>query len=137
MYVYVFPILKYMLFLVPSDCCFFQMEYRAEKKAKKKAYAALKQIARQQGKRPPPNRYPSFMKEIKAMEKKCIYDRFHNPRIRQILQILQDEKAVEDQARMRGGWGGGGSRGGGGGGGWVAVPVWLAVVVVVGVAGNI
>ncbi|KAL6213313.1 hypothetical protein ACLB2K_012760 [Fragaria x ananassa] len=88
------------------------MDCRAEKKVKK-VYAALKQIARQQGKRPPPNRYPSFMKEIKAMEKK-----------------------FEDQARMRGGWGGGGSRGGGGGG-WVAVPVWLAVVVVVGVAGNI
>ncbi|CAL9779562.1 unnamed protein product, partial [Musa acuminata subsp. burmannicoides] len=38
------------------------MEYRAEKKAKKKAYSELKQIARLQGKKPPPNPYPSAIK---------------------------------------------------------------------------
>ncbi|PRQ19724.1 hypothetical protein RchiOBHm_Chr7g0220341 [Rosa chinensis] len=92
------------------------MEYRAEIKAKKKAYVALKKIARQQGKRPPPNPYPNVVKEIQAEEKKYVYDRFYNPRIRQILRKLQEEKAVEDQDRMRGGWGGGG--GGVGGGGW-------------------
>ncbi|KAL6223595.1 hypothetical protein ACLB2K_006978 [Fragaria x ananassa] len=99
------------------------IEYRAEKNAKKKAYAALKQIARQQGKKPPPNPYPSAIKEIQALEKKHVYDRFYNPRIRQILRKLQDEKAIEDQDRMRGGWGGGGGSagrgsGGQGGGGW-------------------
>lgn len=93
------------------------MEYRAEKKAKKKAFVALKKIARQQGKRPPPNPYPSAIKEIQAGEKKYVYDRFHNPRIRQILRKLQEENAIEYQDRMRAGWGGGGSGGVGGGGG--------------------
>ncbi|XP_050380479.1 uncharacterized protein LOC126797797 [Argentina anserina] len=47
-------------------------EYRAERKAKKKAYAELKQIARQQGKKPPPNPYPSAIKEIQALERKHV-----------------------------------------------------------------
>ncbi|KAJ8773910.1 hypothetical protein K2173_009341 [Erythroxylum novogranatense] len=74
-------------------------EYRLEKKAKKKAYARLKEIARVQGKRPPPNPYPSAIKEIQAEEKKYVHDRFFNPKIRQILNRMKEEKAVELQAR--------------------------------------
>ncbi|KAI4373859.1 hypothetical protein MLD38_011925 [Melastoma candidum] len=47
-----------------------ETEYRLEKKAKKKAYVRLKQIAKLQGKRPPPNPYPSTIKEIQAEERK-------------------------------------------------------------------
>ncbi|CAA6661454.1 unnamed protein product [Spirodela intermedia] len=42
------------------------MEYRMEKKQKKEAYRRLKQISRLQGKRPPPDPYPSAIKEIQA-----------------------------------------------------------------------
>ncbi|XP_040365672.1 uncharacterized protein LOC112171172 [Rosa chinensis] len=76
------------------------MEYQAEIKAKKKAYVALKKIARQQGKRPPPNPYPIVVKEIQAEEKKYVYDRFHNPRICQILRKLQNCKRKR-QLRIR------------------------------------
>ncbi|KAK2633053.1 hypothetical protein EUGRSUZ_L00661 [Eucalyptus grandis] len=48
------------------------MEYRLEKKAKKRAYARLKQIAKFQGKRPPPNPYPSAIKAIQAEERKYV-----------------------------------------------------------------
>ncbi|KAI9085426.1 hypothetical protein K1719_032587 [Acacia pycnantha] len=45
-------------------------EYRAEVTSKKQAYARLKQIARLQGKKPPPNPYPSAVREIQAEERK-------------------------------------------------------------------
>jgi len=48
------------------------MEYRTQKKAKKKAYKELKEIARSEGKKPPPNPYPSAIKEIQAEEKKYV-----------------------------------------------------------------
>ncbi|XP_057496737.1 uncharacterized protein LOC130781553 [Actinidia eriantha] len=81
------------------------MEYRAEKKAKKKAYTRLKQIARLQGKKPPPNPYPSAIKEIQAEEKKFVRDRFFDPKILKIVEKLKEEKAAEKQDRMsRGGW---------------------------------
>ncbi|KAG7032230.1 hypothetical protein SDJN02_06273 [Cucurbita argyrosperma subsp. argyrosperma] len=81
------------------------MEYRAEKKAKKKAYSRLKQIARLQGKKPPPNPYPSAIKEIQAEERKFVRDRFFNPKIKEIAQRLKEERAAEMQDRMRGsGW---------------------------------
>lgn len=80
-----------------------QMEYRAEKKVKKKAYARLKQIARLQGKKPPPNPYPSAIKEIQAEERKFVRDRFFNPKIKEIAQRLKEERAAEMQDRMRGG----------------------------------
>ncbi|KAF3793395.1 hypothetical protein EJ110_NYTH09371 [Nymphaea thermarum] len=51
-----------------------QMEYLAEKKAKKKAYIRLKQLARLQGKKPP----RSAIKEIQAEEMKYIRD-LHQP----------------------------------------------------------
>ncbi|GMP39077.1 hypothetical protein ACSBR2_018801 [Camellia fascicularis] len=79
------------------------MEYRAEKKGKKKAYARLKQIARLQGKKPPPNPYPSAIKEIQAEERKYVRDRFFDPNILKIVEKLKEEKAAEMQDRMRGG----------------------------------
>ncbi|XP_008787812.1 uncharacterized protein LOC103705748 [Phoenix dactylifera] len=86
------------------------MEYRAEKKAKKKAYAELKQIARLQGKAPPPNPYPSAIKEIQAEEKKYVHDRFFNPKILEIVRNMKAEKAAQRQDQQ----GGGGSGTGGG-----------------------
>ncbi|XP_065860481.1 uncharacterized protein [Euphorbia lathyris] len=81
------------------------MEYRAEKKEKKKAYARLRKIARLQGKRPPPNPYPSPIKEIQAEERKYVRDRFFNPNIRQILNRMKEEQAAEAFDRQqRGGW---------------------------------
>ncbi|TKY69735.1 hypothetical protein E2542_SST06017 [Spatholobus suberectus] len=75
------------------------MEYLTEKKAKKKAYTRLKEIARLQGKRLPPNPYPSAIKEIQAEERKYVRDRFFNPKI---LEIVKQQKA-ESMERFRGG----------------------------------
>lgn len=80
------------------------MEYVAEKKAKKKAYARLKQIARLQGKRPPPNPYPCPIKEIQAEERRYVRDRFFNPKV---LELVKQKKA-ESAERFGGGGGGGG-----------------------------
>ncbi|KAG9140144.1 hypothetical protein Leryth_015769 [Lithospermum erythrorhizon] len=91
------------------------MEYRAERKAKKKAYSRLKQIARLQGKRPPPNPYPSAIKEIQAEERKYVRDRFHNPEIRKIVDRMKVEKAALQPERLDAGGFGGGNRGSGGG----------------------
>ncbi|KAJ6813871.1 uncharacterized protein M6B38_141770 [Iris pallida] len=82
------------------------MEYLAEKKAKKKAYAELKQICRLQGKKPPPNPYPSAIKEIQAEEQKYIRERFTNPRILDIVKRMKEEKLAEMQERRD--WNGGG-----------------------------
>ncbi|WJX43933.1 hypothetical protein P8452_30973 [Trifolium repens] len=68
------------------------MEYQAEKKAKKKAYARLKQIARLQGKRLPPNPYPCPIKEIQAEERKYVRDRFFDPKILEIVKQNKEEK---------------------------------------------
>ncbi|TVU27148.1 hypothetical protein EJB05_29731 [Eragrostis curvula] len=68
------------------------MEYRTEKKAKKKAYKELKEIARSEGKRPPPNPYPSAIKEIQAEEKKYVNDRFNNPKIIEIANKMKEER---------------------------------------------
>ncbi|EPS69706.1 hypothetical protein M569_05059, partial [Genlisea aurea] len=67
------------------------MEYRADRKSKKKAYSRLKQIARLQGKKPPPNPYPSAIKEIQAEEKKFVHDRFHDPQTLRTLDKLKQE----------------------------------------------
>ncbi|XP_054824595.1 uncharacterized protein LOC129322332 isoform X2 [Prosopis cineraria] len=74
-------------------------EYRAEVAAKKKAYARLKQIARLQGKKPPPNPYPSAIKEIQAEERKYVRARFHDPEIRKIVE-QQKEDYREFRERM-------------------------------------
>lgn len=78
------------------------MEYLAEKKAKKKAYGRLKQIARLQGKRLPPNPYPSPIKEIQAEERKYVRDRFFNPKI---LELVKQKKAESmERFRAAGDW---------------------------------
>ncbi|XVE68876.1 hypothetical protein DITRI_Ditri09bG0104700 [Diplodiscus trichospermus] len=71
------------------------MEYRTEKKEKKKAYACLKQIARLQGKKPPPNPYPSAIKERQAKERKFIRDRFFNQDVLQIVEKMKEEKRAQ------------------------------------------
>ncbi|KAF8399514.1 hypothetical protein HHK36_015380 [Tetracentron sinense] len=78
------------------------MEYRTEKKAKKKAYIRLKQIARLQGKKLPPNPYPSAIKEIQAEERKYVRERFSNPKMLEIVQKMKEERAAEMQDRWRG-----------------------------------
>ncbi|RVW77982.1 hypothetical protein CK203_048247 [Vitis vinifera] len=60
-----------------------------QRKRPKDAYARLKQIARLQGKRLPPNPYPSAIKEIQAEERKYVRDRFFNPRY---LKLWRDER---------------------------------------------
>ncbi|ERN13526.1 hypothetical protein AMTR_s00041p00225840 [Amborella trichopoda] len=80
------------------------MEYKAEKKAKKEAYKRLKQIARLQGKKPPPNPYPSAVKEIQAEEMKYVRARFTDSKILEIVQKMKEEKKNERAMR---GWSGG------------------------------
>ncbi|KAL3511101.1 hypothetical protein ACH5RR_030502 [Cinchona calisaya] len=81
------------------------MEYRSEKKARKKAYSRLKQIAKLQGKKPPPNPYPSAVKEIQAEERKFVRDRFSNPEILRIVEKMKEERAADMQDRRgAGGW---------------------------------
>ncbi|KAK6228207.1 hypothetical protein QUC31_006410 [Theobroma cacao] len=78
------------------------MEYVTEKKEKKKAYARLKQIARLQGKKPPPNPYASIIKRIQAEEKKFVRDRFFDPETLKIVEKLKEERRAEMQDRMGG-----------------------------------
>ncbi|KAJ4780278.1 hypothetical protein LUZ62_064535 [Rhynchospora pubera] len=99
------------------------MEYIAEKKAKKKAYKELKGICKLRGKRPPENPYPSAIDEIQREEKKFVNERFSNPKILELVQKMKEDKAAMMQEReeaasiLSGGSGGGGfSRGGGYGG---------------------
>ncbi|XP_068648860.1 uncharacterized protein [Aristolochia californica] len=77
------------------------MEYRKEKKAKIQAYKHLKQIARTQGKRPPPHPYPSAIKEIQAEERKYVHDRFHNPKVQDLVKKLKEEVAAERLERLQ------------------------------------
>ncbi|KAM3265526.1 hypothetical protein P3L10_002520 [Capsicum annuum] len=79
------------------------MEYRAEKKGKKKAYSRLKKIARLQGRKPPPNPYPSAIKEIQAEERLFVRDRFYNRDILKIVEKLKEERQAELQDRRSGG----------------------------------
>ncbi|KAM3273919.1 hypothetical protein ACQJBY_043225 [Aegilops geniculata] len=76
------------------------MEYGAEKKAKKLAYKELKQIARREGKPPPPNPYPSAIKEIQAEEKKYVRDRFHNPKVLEIVNKMKEDRQMFLQDRV-------------------------------------
>ncbi|XP_076942504.1 uncharacterized protein LOC143612397 [Bidens hawaiensis] len=69
-------------------------EYRLQKKAKKKAYKRLKEIAKLRGTKPPPNPYPSAIKELQAEEKKYVHDRFFNPRILEIVDKLKEQQAA-------------------------------------------
>ncbi|KAJ6772380.1 hypothetical protein OIU74_018573 [Salix koriyanagi] len=76
------------------------MEYRMETKAKKKAYARLKQIARLQGKTPPPNPYPSVIKEIQAEEDLYLRERYTNPKIIAIAEKMKAEEAAKEQTEI-------------------------------------
>uniref|UniRef100_A0A6N2NDY1 Small ribosomal subunit protein mS23 n=1 Tax=Salix viminalis TaxID=40686 RepID=A0A6N2NDY1_SALVM len=76
------------------------MEYRTETKAKKKAYARLKQIARLQGKTPPPNPYPSVIKEIQAEEDLYLRERYTNPKIIAIAEKMKAEEAAKEQSEI-------------------------------------
>lgn len=78
------------------------MEYRAEKKTKKMAYKRLKQIARFQGKRPPPNPYPRA-KEIQAEETTNVRDRFSGPKLLEIAQRLKEMHSAKTKENFRGG----------------------------------
>ncbi|MBA0569820.1 hypothetical protein Golob_003524 [Gossypium lobatum] len=71
------------------------MEYWKEKKEKKKAYARLKQIARLQGKKPPPNPYPSAIKRRQALERKFVRERFSSPEIWKIVEKIKEERQAE------------------------------------------
>ncbi|KAI5668689.1 hypothetical protein M9H77_18542 [Catharanthus roseus] len=61
----------------------------------KAAYRRLKQIAKLQGKKPPPNPYPEY-----------IHDHFHNLEIHEIVKKMKKENAawMQDQTRGFGGW---------------------------------
>ncbi|CAH1414218.1 unnamed protein product [Lactuca virosa] len=76
-------------------------EYKLQKKAKKKAYKRLKEIARIRGTKLPPNPYPSAVKEIQAEEKKYVHDRFFNPRILEIVDKLKEQQAADMLDRGR------------------------------------
>ncbi|KAL9244374.1 hypothetical protein vseg_018155 [Gypsophila vaccaria] len=78
------------------------MEYCAEKKAKKQAYTRLKQISRILGKKTPPNPYPSAIKEIQAEERPYVRERFFDPQILDMVQKIKEEKAAERQERFGG-----------------------------------
>ncbi|GJN28404.1 hypothetical protein PR202_gb16523 [Eleusine coracana subsp. coracana] len=69
-----------------------KMEYRTEKKGKKKAYKELKEIARSEGKEPPPNPYPSAIKEIQAEEKHYVHERKYNPKIIELAEKMKKER---------------------------------------------
>ncbi|KAK9707221.1 hypothetical protein RND81_07G180900 [Saponaria officinalis] len=78
------------------------MEYRAERKAKKQAYTRLKQISRIMGKKTPPNPYPSAIKEIQAEERPYVRERFFDPQILDLVKKIKEEKAAEMQERFGG-----------------------------------
>lgn len=61
----------------------------------------MKEIARIRGTKPPPNPYPSVVKQIQAEEKKYVHDRFFKPRILEIADKLKEQEAAEMQDRGR------------------------------------
>lgn len=70
------------------------MEYQRDRKAKKNAYKELKMISRILGKKPPPNPFPSAVKEIQAEEARFLRDRFTNPKILGIINKIKEEKEL-------------------------------------------
>lgn len=71
--------------------CFYQMEYLAERKEKKKAYKRLKELAVLQDKAPPPKPYLSTKKEMQTQEKKAPAD---PPSVRRLVNQLKQQKDV-------------------------------------------
>lgn len=82
------------------------MEYRAETKAKKKAYSRLKKIVKLQGKEPPPNPFPSAIKEIQEEERVFVRERFFAPDILKIVEKMKKERALTmpEQRQARQAW---------------------------------
>ena len=76
------------------------MEYRTEKKAKRQAFKRLKEIARIQGKKPPPNPYMSAIKEIQAEERPYVRERFFDNQILAIAKKIKDDRDAEMQERF-------------------------------------
>ncbi|XP_074274601.1 uncharacterized protein LOC141598746 [Silene latifolia] len=86
------------------------MEYRAEKKAKKQAYSRLKKISRDLGEKPKSNPYPSAVKEIQAEERLYVRERFFDPQILDMVRKVKEEKAAEMHERFGGDRSGGQQR---------------------------
>ena len=80
------------------------MEYWTQKKAKKKAYKELKEITHSEGKKAPPNPYPSAIKEIQAEEKKYVMDHLFNPKVIEIANKMKEERDKLRQDRAAGQW---------------------------------
>lgn len=78
------------------------MEYLAEKKQRRAAYQRLKELAKLQSKKPPPNPYPKAIKEIQAEAEKYIHERFNNPEILEIVKKMKEENAAQMQERTGG-----------------------------------
>ncbi|KXG27486.1 hypothetical protein SORBI_3006G275700 [Sorghum bicolor] len=72
------------------------MEYRMQKKAKKKTCKELKEIAYSEGKKPPPNPYPSAIKEIQGEEKKYVMDCLFNLKVIEIANKMKEERRQVD-----------------------------------------
>ncbi|XP_010545979.1 PREDICTED: uncharacterized protein LOC104818198 [Tarenaya hassleriana] len=68
------------------------MEYRSEKRAKKKAYKRMKELARMQGKKPPPKPYPTAVKE--APDRRHAKERFQIPNVRKLVNQLRQQKEL-------------------------------------------
>ncbi|KAH9606805.1 hypothetical protein KSS87_001115 [Heliosperma pusillum] len=79
------------------------MEYRAERKAKKQAYTRFKQISRVlDTKVPNCNPYPSAVKEIQAEERPYVRERFFDPQILDMVRKIKEEKYTEMHERFGG-----------------------------------
>ncbi|CAD6262135.1 unnamed protein product [Miscanthus lutarioriparius] len=89
---------------VREDDAMAVADYRTQKKAKKRAYKELKEIARSEGKKPPPNPYPSAIKEIQAEEKKYVMDHLFNPKVIEIANKMKEERDKLRQDRAAGQW---------------------------------
>lgn len=70
------------------------MEYQRDRRAKKNAYKELKMISKILGKKPPPNPFPSAVKEIQAEEARFLRDRFTNPKILGLINKMKEEKEM-------------------------------------------
>ncbi|KAF6171813.1 hypothetical protein GIB67_007334 [Kingdonia uniflora] len=73
------------------------LEYRAEKKEKKAAYRRLKEIARIEGTRPPPNPFPPSPRKLEG--RKYANQRPIMPKVKEIMQKMKDERTAEMQDR--------------------------------------
>ena len=68
------------------------MSIAKKRKQRRKHTKELKEIARSEGKEPPPDPYPSAIKEIQAEEKEYVMDRFYNPKVIEIANKMKEER---------------------------------------------